>query len=846
VLDFNGSNITYANLASAIDITSNYILDNGQRDNYYDRGGLILKSGVSAPVGPLVAYVNFYTHSGVGFLDNDSYPNAGTNAGYAAIPQYLSPSTGKLFNLRDCIDWRPKKLNAANSTTLVDADTPDPYATTIIDPVSPTGFVASYSYYLGRVDKIVLTKDRQFNVIEGISSLLPEPPTQPATDMLLYTLIIPPFTFAASTVDVRYSDNRRYTMSDIGKIDKRLQNMEYYTALNLLEKAADSLVVRDNTGLNRFKNGILADNFTGHSIGDVSSYDYVCSIDYENGILYPSFLANNINFAANSQPIHCDYSEADCNCRQDAATSNESCNPTSTYTGAGSLWINPDTATWHFRKARPITLVNVEGEYDNYEGLNFGIDVSDGQLNTGTPNPSISAPAAVVSSNTTGNFGVRDERSVGFGTKWNDWQSNWHGIPRRNVQIGLEANYQGFRLGDQYTVSRTTPSTTTTQSSIPIENINQPQSIKVSIDDCDRDDSIVQFVFGLDIWCVGTRLMPYTIVYPFFDEKPVQAYWLNANKIYIDGNSSAVNAVSFFPANNENVSTSSGGTGTVLLAPTIHSNANSTVTNVIQVVNMKGFWNIGDTITNSGGYKVNIANKLILSDNVAISNPNLSKLNIASSANNISSTYYVGSLVNIAKGTGAGQISLITAYDNTNRVLSVSPSWNVAPDNTSVYSIGPAMTTGQGSVAGIICLPNDINLRFAKGVKVVRLTSSPSNDTSNVACRATTNFYADGQIDRAGNVHWRPRIPILPGDEVNKANNPVSDRLTPNPVVRAPVPVITANNQVNASQSGNFVVQHPTTIATGIKADSGGSFGGGALPSPVGGGKLGNFRINQL
>ena len=99
--------------------------------------------------------------------------------------------------------------------------------------------------YLGRNDKLALTKDRVFSVIEGVS----EEPILPADDedaMTLYNLDIPPYTFNASDVDTQYIDNRRFTMRDIGKIEKRVDALEYYTALSLLEKEASDLSIKDD------------------------------------------------------------------------------------------------------------------------------------------------------------------------------------------------------------------------------------------------------------------------------------------------------------------------------------------------------------------------------------------------------------------------------------------------------------------------------------------------------------------------------------------------------------------------------------------------------------------------
>ena len=75
-------------------------------------------------------------------------------------------------------------------------------------------------------DKLALTKDRVFTVIEGVSS---EDPILPADDedaMTLYNLDIPPYTFNASDVDTQYIDNRRFTMRDIGKIEKKMSRQK--------------------------------------------------------------------------------------------------------------------------------------------------------------------------------------------------------------------------------------------------------------------------------------------------------------------------------------------------------------------------------------------------------------------------------------------------------------------------------------------------------------------------------------------------------------------------------------------------------------------------------------------
>ena len=51
-------------------------------------------------------------------------------------------------------------------------------------------------------------------------------------------------------------------MDDIGKLEQRIKNLEYYTSLSLLETNTSNLFIPDEEGLNRFKSGFFVDNFT--------------------------------------------------------------------------------------------------------------------------------------------------------------------------------------------------------------------------------------------------------------------------------------------------------------------------------------------------------------------------------------------------------------------------------------------------------------------------------------------------------------------------------------------------------------------------------------------------------
>ena len=71
------------------------------------------------------------------------------------------------------------------------------------------------------------------------------------------------------TIETR--GNKRYTMKDIGGIEKRIENVEFATSLSLLEAKTEALVVKDpDTGLDSFKTGFAVDNFSNFALADTS------------------------------------------------------------------------------------------------------------------------------------------------------------------------------------------------------------------------------------------------------------------------------------------------------------------------------------------------------------------------------------------------------------------------------------------------------------------------------------------------------------------------------------------------------------------------------------------------
>ncbi|MBC8435757.1 MAG: DUF4815 domain-containing protein, partial [Proteobacteria bacterium] len=362
-------------------ITTQYELDDGQRDNIYEHGSIKLKAGGTAPTGQTAIVFDHFTHTGVGYLSVDSYTAA---IGFDNIPKYTSPVTGIEVELRDCVDFRPRR--ADGGTTIENIEL----------PVPNSNWQADFSYYLPRIDTVYLSRERKFGSNTGISSLNTIPPARLDGTMNLYTIFIPAFTFKAKDVRAEYIENKRYTMRDIGKLEKRLSNVEYYTSLSLLEKDAEGLTIKDAAGLERFKNGFLVDGFNGHSVGNVLSADYQCSIDFDEKTLRPRFTSNITDVIYDESASTGVRKTGDCITlpydnasfvSQPVASRSVNLNPFAVLAWVGTVDLTPPNDNWIDTTTNPEVVVNLQGENDAWEslvGLSFGTQFNDWQtINTG-------------------------------------------------------------------------------------------------------------------------------------------------------------------------------------------------------------------------------------------------------------------------------------------------------------------------------------------------------------------------------------------------------------------------------------------------------------------------------
>jgi len=296
-------------LISGTDITYKFTFDNGQRDTLYDVSRIVLKPGFDAPNGQLVIAFDYFEHSQGDFCTVDSYLH---EAGVPAeeIPSFNSALHG-IVSLKDVIDFRPKVDSNTTITGFQDISIlANPEGKSYVNFVGDGGVISatpasdnnleytisfSETQYLDRIDGIFLNKKGEFIVKQGNSSMNPSKPDIVDDAIAICYIHIPSFTTTSKDIRIVPVDNRRYTMRDIGKLEKRIERLEYYTTLSILEQQALNMQIKDEIGLDRFKSGFIVDNFESHGIGNIKSSDYRCSIDTQQAVLRPQVKENSLN-----------------------------------------------------------------------------------------------------------------------------------------------------------------------------------------------------------------------------------------------------------------------------------------------------------------------------------------------------------------------------------------------------------------------------------------------------------------------------------------------------------------------------------------------------------------------
>ena len=140
-------------------------------------------------------------------------------------------------------------------------------------------------------------------------------------------------------------------MSDIREIEKRIENLEYYTSLSLLELSTESLSITDSEGLNRFKSGFFVDNFGSYGSSDITNNSYKANI-IDNSLTCTSntervslYVNDFTNIKQKNNTLVLDYTEVEY-AKQPFASRIINVNPFNIVTWTGKLEISPSSDYW--------------------------------------------------------------------------------------------------------------------------------------------------------------------------------------------------------------------------------------------------------------------------------------------------------------------------------------------------------------------------------------------------------------------------------------------------------------------------------------------------------------------
>jgi hypothetical protein len=525
--------IISAIVEESFNVSSNYTFSTGQQKSIYAYSSLRRRPSSSAPTKKLKVY---YASA---LYDAGDSGDLTTVESYTAFDYATEIQSIDGVSNADMIDIRPR---VSNYTVTEGARSPLEFegrtynqsgnaAANIL--ASQENLVFDFSFYLGRIDRLFLTKDGKFQVIYGTPSERPEPPVGINDAMEIASIKLPPYLFNPEQASLKFLEHKRYRMSDIKQLENRIRNLEYYTSLSLLESKTQSEFIADSDGLNRFKSGFFVDNFNSFKAQE-SKTTINNSIDRKNKELRPKHYTNSIdlifgpvegvdsttdfkfnliegeNITRNSDIVTLDYSEVNW-LQQTFATRSETITPFTVSFWQGTIELTPASDTWVDTVRVQTRIIETEGNYaatvDYYERTN--------ELDSQTGFVPILWDSW--ETNWTGVLDTVESESraatdaVSESTKKLDGTSGPGQWVRRNTTTVSQEEFQEtFDLG--------------TESRGGTRTIVHEEYEKSSINDRTVSRDLVPFMRSRNIEFNAKKLKPGTQVFPYFDGVNVSRY----------------------------------------------------------------------------------------------------------------------------------------------------------------------------------------------------------------------------------------------------------------------------------------------------------------------------------
>jgi hypothetical protein len=519
----------------SFDISPNYTFSRGQEGTFYDYGFITRKPNAIEPTKKIIVYFSN------GFYDSSDDGDITTVNSYNTFNYTFDLSSIDNHRVSDIIDIRPRVSSYtvsenARSPLEFHGRTFNSSGNSAANPLaSDETILTNFSFYLGRIDRIYLTKDGKFQVKYGTPAERPELPVSVDDALEMATISLPPYLYSTSQATLQFLEHKRYRMVDIKQLENRIKNLEYYTSLSLLETNTANLFVPDSSGLNRFKSGFFVDNFTS-LLAQETGIEIKNSIDTKNKELRPKHYTNSvdlifgpvenvnptddlafsavqgINVRRTGDILTLDYAEVEW-LSQTFATRSESVTPFLISFWQGTLELTPASDTWVDTVRLEAKIINTEGNYA--ETLANAARTQNVDPQTGF------AP-----------------------TVWNSWVDNWTGsdiIQSTGTRTQSTSNVRGEGgwinggsggpaawvqtttdtvIEETFREVRDTGVSTRSGSRVEISE----QFDRTSVGDRSISRDIIAFMRSRNVQFISKKVKPLTQLYAFFDGKDVTKY----------------------------------------------------------------------------------------------------------------------------------------------------------------------------------------------------------------------------------------------------------------------------------------------------------------------------------
>ena len=293
------------------DYTNSFRLKTNQKDTYYDISYLEYIEGRPEPSGLCTVNLKVFevnNTTGEYFFTINSYPNT---LDRFDIPTYVSDS-GRVYSLRDSFDFRPHINKDAAASYSADVNSAPTITATVgtyalsftekgtpLVPAAQQSLQTDIEHYLTRIDTVACDSYGEIVLIKGEEQKFAAPPRLGTDQLAIAHVEVPTYPALSKksaeiirkrefAIKPRATGVKNYTMEDMHNLEKKIDNMAYYISLNQLESETSNLVVRDENGLNRFKNGFIVDPFNNLTLSEINHPQFSAAVPFNKKILTPA------------------------------------------------------------------------------------------------------------------------------------------------------------------------------------------------------------------------------------------------------------------------------------------------------------------------------------------------------------------------------------------------------------------------------------------------------------------------------------------------------------------------------------------------------------------------------